>query len=87
MFDSDLIYEISCWFHLVDPGGHFFDWDTNFQADDFAFFIATAPIVGTPQLNLTNINQPEPKHYDHSYYTEIPQADINNLIQNSNKAA
>ena len=89
LFDSDLLYDISRWFHSVDPGGNFFDWNTKFQTDDFAFFVAPAPapLVGTPPLNPTNINPPEPTQYVHSYHNDILQADIKSLAQRSNTAA
>lgn len=87
MFDFVLINEISSWFHPLDPGGNFLDWNTNFQAYQFAFFVASVPQVGTPLLNLTNFDPPEPWQYVYSYHTNILQAEIKNLVQNSNTAA
>ena len=87
MFDSDIIYDISCWFHSHDPGGNVFDWISHFQTDDFAFFVAPAPLVGTSPLLPTNVNPPVPTQYVHSYHADILQVDIKNLAQRSNTAA
>ena len=65
----------------------FFDWNTNFQPDDFAFFVSLAPLVSNPPLNPKNINPPEPIQYVHFYHTDIVQADVKSLAQCSNTAA
>ena len=87
MFDSDILYDISRWFYSHGPGGNVFDWNTHFQTDDFAFFVAPTPLVGTSPLLPTNVNLPVPTQYVHSSYADILQADIKNLVQRSNTAA
>ena len=87
MFDSDIVYDISRWFHSHDPGGNVFDWCTHFQTDDFAFFVAPALLVDTSPLLPTNVNPPVLTQYVHSYCADILQANIKNLVQCSNTAA
>ena len=87
IFDSDIVYDISCWFHSHDPGDNVFDWSTHFQTDDFAFFVAPAPLVGTSPLLPTNVNPHVPTQYVHSYHADILQGDIKNLVQCTNTAA
>ena len=70
-FDSDTVYDISHCFHSHDPRGNVFDWNTHFQTDDFVFFLAPAPLVGTSPLLPTNVNIPVPTQYVHSYHADI----------------